>query len=205
MSKDSAASHLQLNRVRARFRRKLAEAEEEETVGELNVVPFLDVLVNTMIFLLATAAVSPPRANILTTGPAIVKEPLPGPVAKNLNLTVAVSRSGFIVGGAGGVLPGAPGGPTIKCSAPLRQGRCPAYVAAHRWVDRYDYGALARLAKKIKTRYPGTREAVLTADRHIPYQVLVKTMDTVRGRPSGKCTGADGCLFDRVSFAGGVR
>ena len=42
-------------------------------------------------------------------------------------------------------------------------------------------------------------------DSHVPYQVLVKTLDAVRGKSSRECTGADGCLFDRVSFAGGVK
>jgi len=215
MSTDSPSTHLLLSKTRSRFRRKMAESEEEEqTSGELNVVPFLDVLINTMIFLLATAAVASPRANILATAPTTIPKedvPGPGPAEQKLNLTVAVSRSGFIVGGAGGIL-SAPDGtrPTIKCSGPLRQGLCPAFVTtsregSSRWVDHYDYGALTRLAGVIKTRYPGTRQAVLTADGHVPYQVLVKTLDAVRGKPSRKCTGTDGCLFDQVSFAGGVK
>ena len=215
MSTDSRSTHLLLSKARSRFRRKMAESEEDEqTVGELNVVPFLDVLVNTMIFLLATAAVASPRANILATSPTTVPREdveATSPGEEKLNLTVAVSRSGFIVGGAGGIL-SAPDGthPTIKCSGPLRRGLCPAFIKASRegpsrWVDRYDYGALTRLAHEIKTRYPGTRQAVLTADSHVPYQVLVKTLDAVRGIASSKCTGADGCLFDRVSFAGGVK
>ncbi len=200
-------------KARARFRRKMAEAEDDHTTGELNLVPFLDVLVNTMIFLLATAAIAAPRANILATAPYIPPDDTKVTTTgkQKLNLTVAVSRSGFIVGGAGGIL-SAPDGtrPTIKCSTPLRRGRCPAFVKASRqgsaaWVDRYDYAALTRLAKQIKAQFPKTRQAVLTADGHVPYQVLIKTLDAVRGKPSGACTGADGCLFDRVSFAGGVR
>ncbi len=207
------STHLLLSKARARFRRKLAEAEEDEAVGELNLIPFLDVLVNTMIFLLATAAVAAPRANILATAPTTTPDDevvRPGPPGDRLNLTVAVSRSGFIVGGASGIL-SAPDGtrPTIKCAAPLRDGRCPAFVTTRKghpgWVDRYDYDALARLAQKIKVRYPKTRQAVLTADGHVPYQVLVKTLDAVRGKPTRACTGSDGCLFDRVSFAGGVK
>lgn len=213
MSQDRQPSlHLAMSRARARFRRQLARAEEaEQEGGELNLVPFLDILVNTMIFLLATAAVVAPRANILTTAPTTNPRPGPEPAAEQLNLTVAVSKSGFIVGGAGGIL-SAPDGtrPTIKCAAALRDGRCPAFVrstgkGASSWVDRYDYGALERLASEIKTKYPKTRRAVLTADGHVPYQVMVRTMDTIRGEPSRGCDGTDGCLFDRVSFAGGVK
>ena len=39
----------------------------------------------------------------------------------------------------------------------------------------------------------------------IPYKVVVKTMDTLRGKPTAKCTGKDGCLFDQVILSAGVQ
>ena len=132
-----------------------------------------------------------------------------------LNLTVAISYTGFIVAGAGGVM-NAPDGstPTIKCGAPLQQGRCPAYIATKQgaggekefvWVDKYDYRSLVDLAKKVKAQYPQERQVILTADRQIPYKVVVDTMDILRGKATDKCTGKDGCLFDQVILSAGVQ
>lgn len=198
-------------RVRARIRRQRDEVEGEQISGELNLVPFLDILVNTMIFLLATSVVAAPRAAIPVTAPSTdpdVEDNRAGPPAAPLNLTVAISKSGFIVGGSGGIL-SAPDGtrPTIPCAVALQQGRCPVSLtaASDRWVDRYDYPRLTRMVSKIKRRYPTTRQAVLTADARIPYQVVVRTMDALRGKPTAACAPGDGCLFDRISFAGGIK
>ena len=40
---------------------------------------------------------------------------------------------------------------------------------------------LTRLVKQIKARHPGQRQAYLVADRSVPYGVLIRTMDAIRG------------------------
>jgi biopolymer transport protein ExbD len=103
--------------------------------------------------------------------------------------------------------------PTIKCKARLQNKRCPAYLATRTqggettkvWVDKYDYKALTKMMTNIKKKYGQERQVILTADRLIPYKVVVKAMDTLRGKPTQKCTGSDGCLFDQVILSAGVQ
>jgi biopolymer transport protein ExbD len=209
-------------KVRGRIRREIANAEEEEHEGgELNLVPYLDILVNTIIFLLATTASALALANINVNSPryedpavgAAAAEPQPDD--PKLNLTVAVSYKGFIIGGSGAILPGPDGQlPTIKCSVALQKDRCPAYMATRTnaegekesiWVDKYDYKGLLKKTSEIKEKYPNERQVILSADRLVPYKVVVKTMDTLRGVATKKCTGKDGCNFDQVILSAGVQ
>jgi biopolymer transport protein ExbD len=216
------SEHAALAKARGRVRREIAKAEEEEeSGGEINLVPYLDIVVNTVIFLLATVSTTLALANINVNSPRY-EEPTAGMTAApseeekpKLNLTVAVSYSGFIVAGAGGVM-NAPDGtsPTVKCGVALQQGRCPAYLATKQgpggekefvWVDKYDYRGLQKLVKQIKDKYAQERQVILTADRQIPYKVVVDTMDILRGNATTNCTGKDGCLFDQVILSAGVQ
>ncbi len=216
------SEHALMAKVRGRIRRQISKAEEEsEEGGEINLVPYLDIVVNTVIFLLATVSVTLPLANINVNSPKYEEQSV-GATAANpdedkpkLNLTVAISYSGFIVAGAGGVMDGPDGKPpTVKCLSALQQNRCPAFISTgtgpsgeteYRWVDKYDYKKLTTLVTDIKKKFAGERQAILTADRLIPYKVVVDTMDALRGRPTDKCTGEDGCLFDQVILSAGVQ
>lgn len=241
----------QIAKVRAKIRREIAEVEEaEHEGGELNLVPYLDIVTNTVIFMLATYSASVILANINVTAPPYVP-PSAGAATPNkpdddkkkkLNLTVAVSNKGFILAGSGGVFdsnaavtelrksyPGnpyvakrfgastpAPGElPTLGCTVPLKADRCPAFPTKKldpklrqrvlTWEDKYDYKALVLLLKAIKKAFPHERQVVLSADRNIPYQVVVHAMDKIRGKPTEACTGTDGCLFDQVVLSAGVQ
>ena len=127
-------------KVRGRIRREMDKAEEEEHEGgELNLVPYLDILINTIIFLLATTASVVALANINVNAPRYE-----GGVAADsateeeeqkpkLNLTVAISVKGYVVAGSGGVITGTGGSEdniSVKCAVPLKQGRCPAFLAS---------------------------------------------------------------------------
>jgi len=191
--------------ARRRVRRETA-AEVEEGGGELTLVPYLDILVNTLVFLLATATSALPLAQIGVDAPR--QTPLDRRVVDRrgstpesaLALTVAIGARGFIVAGRGGVLRAGDGTlPTIRCLRPLQHGRCPATAA-----DGYDYPSLRRMASEIKQRYSSDRQVNLLADEGIPYRVVVRTMDALRGRASPRCSGSDGCLFDRVRLATGI-
>lgn len=204
-------------RVRFRMRQESENRDDNEhTGGELNLVPYMDILVNTLIFLLASTAVAMPLAHIRADSPAIVPEdnrvahslaPPPRP-----RLTVAISERGFILGSVGGVIRHADGSlPTLRCQGPFRDRPCFAASAAGDPArsltaapDRYDYEGLRRLAVEIKRTYPSMRDLVLTADRRVPYRVVIRTLDTLRGKPSSECQENQGCLFDRVSFSAGV-
>jgi biopolymer transport protein TolR len=226
-----------LAKIRGRVRREIAKAEEEEEGGgEINLVPYLDIVVNTVIFLLATTASALALANINVNSPRY-EDPTVGASAappseeekQKLNLTVAISYTGFIVAGAGGVMTAADGSsPTIKCMVPLQQDRCPAFLATRTtasgdnetvWVDKYDYKALTTLMKQIREKFPAERQGILTADRLIPYKVIIDTMDTLRGSGAkclekdpktgdcnkDECNPKDGCLFDQIVLSAGVQ
>ncbi len=215
--------HALMGKVRGRIRRQIAKAEEEEHEGgELNLVPYLDILVNTIIFLLATTASALALANINVNSPryeestgAQTASPQQQEDKPALNLTVAVSYTGFIIGGAGAIMT-APDGthPTIKCRVPLKNGRCPVFLSTHTnekgetikvWVDKYDYKSLEKMVKDIKKQYANERQVIVTADRLIPYKIVVNTMDLLRGKSTKKCTGSDGCFFDQVILSAGVQ
>ena len=218
--------HAAFAKVRAKIRREIAEVEEaEHEGGEINLVPYLDIVTNTVIFMLATTATAVALANINVQAPRYSPPSAtassdtpddPSEKKEKLNLTIAISNRGFIVAGAGGVMK-APDDtlPTIKCTSALTAGRCPAYIAKRHnaklgieesyWVDKYDHKALRELLQKIKSRFGHERRAILSADRSIPYQIVVNVMDTVRGKHTAKCTGDDNCLFDQIVLSAGVQ
>ena len=127
-----------------------------------------------------------------------------------LNLTVVVSGRGFVVRGRAGAVPGPHGqGPTVACRAALVDGRCPFSLApgsgAGGGQDGYDHQRLRALVQTIKKKYADERCVVVAADHKIPYQLVVRTLDTLRGGSTARCTGADGCLFDQPTLAAGVQ
>ena len=144
---------------------------EEEHTGELNIVPYLDIVVNLVMFMLLSMTGLIALGVVNVSAPKLGGEAAAG-AAENqpkLLLTVAIAKSGFYVAGAGGVLgadaatPDATRPPTI----PLKDGK-------------YDFAALAEQMKAIKDKFPNETAVILSADPEIVYDVLVQTMDTCR-------------------------
>jgi biopolymer transport protein ExbD len=143
---------------------------EDEHTGELNIVAYLDVVVNLVMFMLLSMTGLVAVGVLNVSAPRIASEP-PSPAEDQpkLLLTVAVGRQGFHVAGAGGVL-GAPASPPDRARAPtipLRDGK-------------YDYPALSEEMKRIKDRFPSETAVILSADPEVVYDVLIKTMDACR-------------------------
>ena len=145
---------------------------EEEHTGELNIVPYLDVVVNLVMFMLLS------MTGLITLGVLNVSAPKIGGEAAATNaadnqpkllLTVAIGRQGFYVAGAGGVLgPDAPApDATRPPTIPLRDGK-------------YDYATLSEQMKKIKDKFPNETAVILSADADVVYDVLIQTMDACR-------------------------
>ncbi len=162
---------------------------EEEHTGELNIVPYLDVVVNLVMFMLLS------MTGLITLGVLNVSAPKIGgetagaggqPEKPPLLLTVAIGRQGFFVAGAGGVLgkdaekPDASRPPTI----PLRDGK-------------YDYASLSEQMKKIKEQFPNETAVILSADPDVVYDVLIQTMDACR---EGSVKDADGKIERKPLF-----
>jgi biopolymer transport protein ExbD len=154
---------------------------DEEHAGELNIVPYLDVVVNLVMFMLLSMTGLIALGVLNVSAPKIGGETASAAAAENqpkLLLTVAIGKQGFYVAGAGGVLgqdaatPNSTRPPTI----PLRDGK-------------YDYGALSEQMKKIKDQFPNETAVILSADPEVVYDVLIQTMDSCREasvkRPDG--------------------
>lgn len=154
---------------------------DEEHAGELNIVPYLDVVVNLVMFMLLSMTGLIALGVVNVSAPKIGGETPAAAAAENqpkLLLTVAIAKTGFYVAGAGGVLgadaaaPDATRPPTI----PLKDGK-------------YDFAALGAQMQKIKDQFPSETAVILSADPEIVYDVLVQTMDACREatvkRPDG--------------------
>src|SRR3954454_15674959 len=96
------------SQVRAATRRMRDHVEEiEEEAGEINLVPYMDIVTNIIIFLLASVVNQIPLGHVNVSSPTIgsggsaSSEPEKPP----LNLTVTVGASGFTLAASGGVLP----------------------------------------------------------------------------------------------------
>jgi biopolymer transport protein TolR len=172
------------SQVRAQCRRMRDHVEEiEEESGELNLVPYMDIVTNIIIFLLASMINQVSLANINVSVPSISggagsTEDNPPPDKPPLNLTVSVGASGFTVAASGGVLPIIPKLPN----------------------GQYDYKSLVTKLKEIKTAPDNAAEtkANFSADANISYDVVVATLDAMRITDEGKI------LFPDISFAAGI-
>ena len=168
--------------VRAACRRMRDHVEEqEEEAGELNLVPYMDIVTNIIIFLLASVVNQVSLANINASLPAISDGGGGGSTENEkppLNLTVSVGATGFTVAASGGVLPIVPKLPN----------------------GQYDYKTLTTKLKEIKAAPDNAEEtkATFNADANIAYDIVVATLDAMRQTDEGKV------LFPDINFAAGI-
>ena len=169
------------------FSRRKIKPKEEEEGGELNIVPYLDILMNLIIFMLLS------MAGLATFGMLNVNAPNYGagagggdPDKPALTLTVAVAKTGFFIAATGGVLgaaegAGAPGegAPTIPRKAD----------------GTYNFDALTARMMEIKANFPTESKVIIAADADTDYDSLVSTMDATRETPDRKL------LFPDVTLA----
>lgn len=155
-----------------RFRPK-----EGEVKGELNIVPYLDILMNLIIFMLLSMTglvsygvlnVAAPRYGGGSAGSAAGQSDKP-----KLLLTVLISEKGFFVAGAGAVLGGGEG------AAPGAADKAEPTVPRLPNGD-YDFAALSAKMREIKSAFPEETKIILGADPLIRYELLVNTMDACR-------------------------
>jgi biopolymer transport protein TolR len=197
---DRRLSAAQRSKVRRNAVPRANGGAGEEEAGEVNVVPFLDIITNVLMFVLATIAVTL-TASIDASPPAPIGRRA-DPTAQRLGLTVVVLRDGFIVSALGQRM--GPG-----CDGPG------AGMAVGRGADGdYDYDALNACASKLKAlspKFADENDVTLSAASDVQYEVMVHTMDALRSSrddadtlEGAKCAGAT-CtgagLFPKVSFA----
>ena len=190
-----------IQRLRFRLRKLRALGEElHEESGELNLVPYLDIIMNIIMFLLATVTFSATLTSInvnLPTALTATASQAEAPPKQELNLTVSVTDKGFTIATSGAVLfrgfrleSPAPGQPSVVQTTselptlPLVGGQP-------------DLLGLSQAMVQLKAHYPSEERAIITASPQIPYELLVHTMDAMRS--------ADGkVLFPSVLLGAGV-
>jgi biopolymer transport protein TolR len=173
-------------RAYIRRRTKVHEPDPSELSTELNIVPFLDIVVNLIMFLLATSesvlAITQIEAQLpqLGRGGGATKDP-------GLNLSVTLTDNGVIVTGSGGKL--APGCETVMSGRAITVPKTPA---------GYDWAALTDCVTKVKEKFASEEDVMIGADPLIQYEHVVAAMDAVRS--NGKQT-----LFPKILLSAGVR
>ena len=170
-------SAAQRSRVRRLSRGR--ELSPDEEGGELNIVPFLDIITNVLMFVLATITVTfttmidsqPPRSNGSSVRP---------PGKPTLSLNIIVIDKGFIVSAFGQRIGEGCQGPGSGVAVGMK---------TTDGVQDYDYAALTTCAKRLKNQVPEAAEetaATLTANKDVPYQVIVSTIDAIRRSDDGQ-------------------
>lgn len=186
-------SHQDFTYVRKK-RGRLVEENEEEA-GELNIVPYLDIMINLIMFLLVAQATMVSLGMIDVTAPSYAQVG-PGPTDaadadKRLRLTIGVAAQGFYIAAKGGVLPGEEEEGTGELTADGVERSAP--TIPKKADGTYDFPALARKLRGIKAAFPDTTAVYVAADDGISYEVIVKTLDASR-------EDARGLLFPNVAF-----
>lgn len=199
MSKAAATGSYAFNQADVSYVRKNKKRfHHEEEAGELNIVPYLDIVVNLIMFLLVAQATMVALGVIDVTAPSYAvagpgPQPTPDPTKVDLKLTIGIAEDGYYIAAKGGVLPGETPPPEGAQLTPdqvtKREPTIPKKADG-----TYDYEGLRQKLRSIKTVFPDAHELFLAADAGIAYEVLVKTLDY--SREDGK-----GPLFPDVAFS----
>ena len=175
-------------RAYIRKRSKDVHVDPSEMVGELNIVPFLDIVVNLIMFLLATTEAVLLISQIESDLPKIAAGRKSAvDVATPLNLNVTVTDGGVIVSGSGGKLSrGCAGIDSSRDLTVPKKGK------------DYDWAGLTECVARVKQQYKDEHSVTVSADPQVQYEFVVAAMDAVRSR------GKDP-LFPDVMISVGVR
>jgi len=174
------------------------KAHPEEHTGELNIVPYLDIMVNLVMFMLMsmTGFITFNMINVTVPDvgdPSEVQpsDPPPKQDKAEFVLNVSVSQRGFYIAATGGVLPGEE---SKDPNAPPPDPNSAPPTIPLMADGKYDYQKLTDKMVSIKKRYPDKSQYFLAADKTVKYEVIVNTMDATRGD-------AQHPLYPDVAFA----
>lgn len=136
------------------------------TDSELNLIPYMDIMVNLIMFMLVVTAyiVELREAPVLAPAYRSGDEPSDAPKPKPY-LSVNIVPAGFVIINSGDLFP--------REDIPL-QG------------DQYPYDQLQAFLVNSKKSFDLSPNLVLAADGGIPYKVLVRTMDVARFDDKGE-------------------
>jgi len=174
-----------------RKRSTAGHLDPSEIVGELNIIPFLDIVVNLIMFLLATSEYVLLISQIESDLPHIAKGHSKNQesVATPLNLNVTVTDAGVLVSGSGGKL--APGCTSIDPAGSRS-------MTVPRKGKDYDWTALTNCVARVKSSFGEEDTVTVSADPQIQFEYLIAAMDSVREQGKKE-------LFPKVLVSVGVR
>jgi biopolymer transport protein ExbD len=171
---------------RSRIRRisQPHEHDPSEAGGELNIVPFLDIITNVLMFVLATIpAVF--TSTIESTPPTLGGSGTRAKDKQTLNLTMLIVSDGVSLKAAGGQIATGCQGPGGGITIPKKGAD-------------YDWDGLKACVKNLKDQSPDYKDETnvqIIADPGTEYQYVINAMDAVRATDEGDP------LFPDVNFA----
>jgi biopolymer transport protein TolR len=165
---------------RALTRRTDAEARPD---AELNIVPFLDIVTNLLLFLLATTS----SVMLVAQVDAQLPPERRGGRGAPPTVSVTLAGSGIVIAGPGGYA-------TAGCEGTSRS----LVTAVPLRGERYDFEALSACVARVRDAVPSGDQIIVTADPGVPYEDVLHTMDAVRAR-------GDRPLFPDVLISAGLR
>lgn len=139
---------------------------------DLNLVPYMDIMVNLIMFMLVVTAYIVELREAPVLAPAYGPGAGAGAERPKAFLTVAVSSKSIALLGSGDGIP---------AQELVKQG------------DKYPFAELTQLLRNYKNQYSVSENLVLTADSAVPYKVVIATMDAAR-------SDKDGPLFPGVTL-----
>jgi biopolymer transport protein TolR len=157
---------------RSRIRRlsQPREPDPGEEAGELNVVPYLDIITNILMFVLASVSVTF-VASVDTTPPSIgggkVRTEL---ASRALNLSVFVTSQGVSLKTSGGNI--ATGCQDVGSG-----------ITVPKKGDSYDFPGITACAKRLKNardEFKSETQVSITANPGIDYKTIIDVMDALR-------------------------
>jgi len=216
---------MNLAQVRAKARmamRRREEAIETDEIegGELNLVPYLDIISNVVLFLLASVTTGLVLGTVnssmpeFSPNPAEAAEPKATPTDEPpLQLVVAVTKTELRLFSLSG-LEGSAEEPKLR--APAQNGGYPfaqltaaaAEIVKRRWPGRPPLSPVAgqltclrdgRTAPMDVCRPDRSTEVFLMVDGDVRYETVIATMDALREAPDGTL------LFPAIIFSSGIR
>jgi len=157
---------------RSRIRRLSQQPESQpgDEAGELNVVPYLDIIMNILIFMLASISVSF-IGSIDTTPPAIGGSRVRADVSsKALNLSAWITSQGVSLKTSGGNIATGCQDAGVGITVPKAN-------------EEYDLKNLTACARRLKNANPAFKDetqVTITANPGIEYKTVIDVMDALR-------------------------
>jgi biopolymer transport protein TolR len=202
-------------KARMAVKRREEEIEQDELEsGELNLVPYLDIATNLLLFLLASLSSGVLFGHINTTLPDHApagavgdNDPTKSPDEQPLQLVVTITSSEIRLWSVS----------RLEGTLSEPKARIPAQPPGSADAYAYDYGKLNEaMLEIVKRRWPdpasrpdSTKQVILQADANIVYEVVIAVMDHTREvpvdpeNPSKPDAGLE--LFPSIHFSTGFQ